>query len=200
MKNKTIIFLGSSVTYGAKSGGMAFPELLAKETGCLSVKEAVSGTTLADIGETSYISRLKNMTTEKADCFVCQLSTNDARKEIPLGKPLFTNNKESLDCKTVCGAIEYIILYAKEKWNCPIVFYTNPKYSNDHYEKMVFALRKIAKYYGVSLIDLYDNDKVNNLTQDQRKRYMADPIHPYLSGYQELWLPIFKKHLENTVK
>ena len=52
--HKRILFLGSSVTYGHCSGGVAFPELLAEATGCEAVKEAVSGTTLVP-GDRDYI-------------------------------------------------------------------------------------------------------------------------------------------------
>ena len=55
---KTVLFLGSSVTYGACSGGYSFVEALAERTGLIPVKEAVSGTTLADVEDVSYIARM----------------------------------------------------------------------------------------------------------------------------------------------
>ena len=42
--NKTIIFLGSSVTYGYGSMGVSFADYLEKTDGIHAVKEAVSGT------------------------------------------------------------------------------------------------------------------------------------------------------------
>ena len=44
---KNLLFLGSSVTYGAESGGVSFVEIMAEKCGFSFVKEAVSGTTLA---------------------------------------------------------------------------------------------------------------------------------------------------------
>ena len=58
---KTVIFLGSSVTYGSASGGISFADFLQKEDGIVSVKEAVSGTTLVDGDNTSYIARMKTI-------------------------------------------------------------------------------------------------------------------------------------------
>ena len=85
LKDKTILFLGSSVTYGYASGGVSFADVMAEQYGCISVKEAVSGTTLADLDDTSYVARMKRMDKSiKADLFVCQLSTNDATKNIDM--------------------------------------------------------------------------------------------------------------------
>ena len=47
LKDKTVLFLGSSVTYGSASGGVSFADLMVKECGIKMIKEAVSGTTLA---------------------------------------------------------------------------------------------------------------------------------------------------------
>ena len=61
LKGKHMIFLGSSVTYGSASLGVAFPEYLAALDGIEIVKEAVPGTTLVTEGDTdatSYIPRM----------------------------------------------------------------------------------------------------------------------------------------------
>ncbi|MBD5161884.1 MAG: hypothetical protein HDT14_07730 [Oscillibacter sp.] len=88
LKDCKICVLGSSVTYGASSQQVAVGEFLANRFGCDLTKEAVSGTTLVDTNEKSYIQRmLKNIdTTEQFALFVCQLSTNDATRGLPLGE------------------------------------------------------------------------------------------------------------------
>ena len=63
LKEKTVLFLGSSVTYGSAAGGVSFAELMEEACGIRCVKEAVSGTTLADINDISYVSRLKKVDT-----------------------------------------------------------------------------------------------------------------------------------------
>ena len=77
LKGKHMIFLGSSVTYGSASLGVAFPEYLAALDGIEIVKEAVPGTTLVTEGDTdatSYIPRMKTIDPAyPADCFICQL-------------------------------------------------------------------------------------------------------------------------------
>ncbi len=82
LKEKRILFLGSSVTYGFRSGGKSFVEGLCRTDGIIAVKEAVSGTVMVEEateeGE-SFITRMKQMDQkQKADCFVCLLYTNDA--------------------------------------------------------------------------------------------------------------------------
>ena len=87
LTGKTVLFLGSSVTYGSASGGVSFADMMAQELGLHCMKEAVSGTTLADLDETSYVSRLKKLDpATPVDLLICQLSTNDASQGIPLEK------------------------------------------------------------------------------------------------------------------
>ena len=125
LKGKTILFLGSSVTYGSAADGISFVEHIAARTGCYVIKEVISGTTLADLDDQSYVSRLKRISGAVCpDLFVCQLSTNDASHCVPLGK---TGEPEP-DMKTVTGAVTAIVQYVREKWRCPVVFYTNPRY------------------------------------------------------------------------
>ena len=118
---KTIIFLGSSVTYGAVSGGVSFADVICRNNGYNMIKEAVSGTTLVDEGPDSYIARLKTIDADPVDLFICQLSTNDATLKKPLGSICAQQDAQTYDTKTVAGAIEYIITYAKEKWGCPVL-------------------------------------------------------------------------------
>ncbi len=199
INGKTIIFLGSSVTYGYGSLGTSFVDFLEKTDGIIPVKEAVSGTTLADIKDNSYISRLKRIDkTVAADAFVCQLSTNDATKNIPLGIISSDYNPDSFDTSTVAGAIEYIIHYVKNTWSCPVLFYTQAKYDSENYAEMVNLLYKIQEKWDIIIIDLWNNDNINNITAEQKKLYLVDNIHPTKAGYKEWWLPEIQKSLYNV--
>ncbi len=201
IKEKTIIFLGSSVTYGYGSMGASFVEFLEKADGIVSVKEAVSGTTLVDVKSNSYVSRLKTIDkTVKADAFVCQLSTNDANKAMPMGKISDSFELNDFDTKTIAGAIEYIIAYAEVTWSCPIVFYTQSKYDSEHYSKMVELLLKIQEKWHITVIDFWNDEDINNITDAERKLYLVDHIHPTKAGYKIWWLPKFQKALYKVVK
>lgn len=201
INGKTVIFLGSSVTFGYGSLGVSFADFLEKTDGITAVKEAVSGTTLVDIKSNSYVSRMKKVDKNiKADAFVCQLSTNDATKGVPLGEISDSFNMNNFDTQTVAGAIEYIIAYVKETWNCPIVFYTQAKYNSGHYAKMVDLLWGIQKKWNITVIDLWNNDEINSITDEEREIYLVDHIHPTKAGYKEWWLPEFQKCLYKVLK
>ncbi|MBQ7294819.1 MAG: SGNH/GDSL hydrolase family protein [Clostridia bacterium] len=200
LKGKTGIFLGSSVTYGYGSLGVSFADFLEKTDGIIAVKEAVSGTTLVDNGKNSYVARMKTINPEiKADFFVCQLSTNDATKNLPLGKISDSLNKEDFDTDTVAGATEYVIAYAKETWNCPIIFYTQAKYDSEVYALMVNMLLELKEKWDITVIDFWNNEEINGITDAERKLYLVDHIHPTKAGYREWWLPEFQKVLGEIV-
>ena len=194
LKGMDILYLGSSVTYGASSLQTAFPEYIAARNGTTFFKEAVSGTTLVD-GMNSYISRLKKVdTSRRFDLFVCQLSTNDATQNKTLGK-VSEDGATEFDTHTVCGAIEYIITYVTQTWNCPVVFYTNSYYQSEPYAAMVEALKEIQQKYGIGVIDLYTDEAFNDISEEQRLLYMADDIHPTKAGYLEWCTPKMEEYL-----
>jgi lysophospholipase L1-like esterase len=192
LEGLNILYIGSSVTNGAASQGVSFADYIAKRNNTEYVKEAVNGTTLVS-GKNSYIERLQNIDTNQSfDLVICQLSTNDATKGKPLGNPSLTDNP---DKDTVCGAIEYIITYVKETWGCPIIFYTNSHYESENYADMVDALLEISELYDVGVIDLYTDADFNSISEEQRKLYMADNIHPTKAGYLEWWTPKIEAYI-----
>ncbi len=198
LNGKQVIFLGSSITDGYGSCGCSFADFLEAKDGVTSYKYAVSGTTLVNNGDESYISRMERIDCNKADAFVCQLSTNDATKNMPLGQVSSSFKRETFDTSTVSGAIEYIISYAAEKWQCPIIFYTSSKYDSQTYGEMVELLNKIKEKWGIDVIDLWNNDEFNDISEQEKELYMVDEIHPTAAGYLKWWLPEFEKKLMNV--
>lgn len=45
LRGKRLVFVGSSLTKGSGSGGVSFPDYIARRTGCSVVKDAIGGTT-----------------------------------------------------------------------------------------------------------------------------------------------------------
>lgn len=145
LAGKTIYWLGSSVTYGANSGGEAMAEFLAAKTGAICKKDAVSGTTILDdgsdglTGAKSYTRHLTTSTvfdkTEHVDAFVCQISTNDA-VSTRLGKrgtvtDATVQDKDDFDLGTTMGGVEYIIAYVSETWGCPVYLYSGSYFGDN---------------------------------------------------------------------
>lgn len=195
LEGKTIVFLGSSVTYGAAAKGVSFADYIGARNRCNIVKEAVNGTTLVDEGFSSYISRMKKLDVPNADLFVCQLSTNDATQKKPLGTVSGSDQIGDFDTSTVAGAIESIVAYAKETWGCPVVFYTNPRYESEAYGEMVELLLELSEKWDITVVDMWNDDAFNDITKEQRELYMADAIHPTQAGYLEWWTPEIEKAL-----
>lgn len=194
-----IIFLGSSVTYGSASGGVSFADMICEKNGYDLVKEAVSGTTLVDADDTSYVSRLKKISADSADLFICQLSTNDASLGKPLGTVAPGKDTGSFDTSTIAGAIEFIIAYVKERWACPIAFYTGTRYDSEQYARMVVLLKEIAAKWDIDVIDLWDEPSFCNVSPEDYSRYMADPIHPTTVGYRDWWGPFIEAHIRRLL-
>ena len=200
LSGKTILFLGSSVTYGSAAEGQSFVELFETIDGVNTVKEAKSGTTLVDNTSAlapagfddgdSYIKRLKRVdASAHIDCVLCQLSTNDATLKLPLGETGEGTAPESFDTSTVTGAVEYIIAYSRETWGCPVAFYTGSYYDSKEYSEMVERLLELTDKWGIRVIDLYNDKEFNSISEDAYKYYMADPIRPTKEGYAEWWMP-----------
>jgi lysophospholipase L1-like esterase len=200
LQGKRIVFLGSSVTYGAAAGGTSFVDFLAARDGVVAIKEAVSGTTLADDASDSYLSRLRRLDSGlKPDLVVCQLSTNDASQGKELGEVSGSYEIGDFDTHTVAGAIEYVIAYVRDVWGCPVMFYTSPRYGSERYQQMVDSLLRVQDKWGIQLIDMWDDASFNDISDEQRSLYMADDIHPTKAGYLEWWLPYFEEGLEEVL-
>ncbi len=197
LEGKKIIYLGSSVTDGMSAGGTSFVDYIAKRDNVDFIKEAVSGTTLIDDSEKSYVSRMKTIDPAyDADMIVVQLSTNDASQGLPLGEIADNKDIESFDTTTITGAIEYIIGYSQQTWNAPIVFYTGTYYEDASYSQMVARLHQIAEKWDVGVIDMYNDEELNDITEEERELYMNDgTIHPTKAGYLEWWTPFIEEGL-----
>jgi lysophospholipase L1-like esterase len=209
LKGKTLYFLGSSVTVGYGSNGMAFPHYIAKRDQCTAVVEAVTGTTLMDKNENSYVHRMEfgSKFDKNADVnmFICQLSTNDTGggtvDMLNLGDIVGpTGNLSAYDKTTITGAIEYIITYAQQTWNCPVLFYSCSRRNDERYAKMVDRLNELAKVWDIGVLDLWNDADFNNLTKAQRKLWLKDETHPTKAGYMQWWTPAVEEFLYASIR
>ena len=182
------LFLGSSVTFGSACGGVSFVDILPDSINCDVAKSAISGTTLTDIGledDGNYIYRLENDFDKNAkpEHLIVQLSTNDVTKLRKVGELSESKDISSFDKSTVIGAIEYIVAYAKQTWNCDVSFYTNPKYNNALYEEVINRLYLVQEKWNIGIIDFYNYVEMTPLDDETLSSYMADSIHPNATGY-----------------
>lgn len=206
LTGKTILWLGSSVTYGYGSEGESMVEFMDKHSGTRSIKLAVSGTTLADIVDPqkgdSYVKRLEAYIADAdhadhLDFFICQLSTNDMYIADNLGEvtPAEQTDLHSFEKATTFGAMEYIVALVRQTWDCPIYFYTNSYIENENYALMVQALYQISEKWQIGVIDLYTDAAFNDISAEDRSVYMLDSVHPTRAGYRDWWLAKFEEAL-----
>ena len=201
LSGKTVIFLGSSVTYGACSEGYSFVEELSARTGLIPVKEAVSGTTLADVEDASYIARMRRLPADlRPDLFLCQLSTNDATRGLPLGDISPGRDPADFDSRTITGALETVIVHALETWGCPVLFYTGTRYDSPAYADMVERLLALGEKWPIHVLDLWHDPAMLAVSPEDYARYMHDPIHPTREGYVAWWTPRFEAFLTRCVQ
>lgn len=200
LSGKRILFLGSSVTKGACSLDVSMADYINKKDQCEVVKEAVSGTTLSTEKKNSYVERLQKLDKDQHfDFVVCQLSTNDASQKMTLGQISASKDISEFDTKTVIGAMEYIISYSSQTWNCPVIFYTGTKYDSEMYGEMVEALQQLQEKWGIGIIDLWNDEEMNSVSGKDYDLYMYDSIHPTQAGYLLWWTPKFEEYLYGAV-
>ncbi len=230
LSGKTIGYLGSSITYGYQSDGVSFPDYIEAMTGSTSIKQAITGGPLAKVDgvrdEVSYITQLLEgaLTVDTdLDVLVVQLSTNDASLGIEMGEISASYDLDDLDYSTIIGAMEYICAYAKETWDCPVVFYTNPYLTDEYiaryvgesegdtfdsvksayqttYQQMVDALYELQSKWGFSIIDMWNDEDMTNIDLDLKDYYMVDPIHPSKAGYLFWYTPFIIDGLEAALE
>lgn len=202
LRGKTILCLGSSISSGFSSGGVSFLDYLARIDGCRIIQETVSATTLADRGHYSYLKRLRRRMArmpQAPDCFLCQLSTNDATFRSVPGRVSRSRRPEDFDVSTTVGGMEAVLAMVREKWGCPIVFYTAARYDNPRYHKLVNLLVDLQEKWDFALLDLWHDNAFNALSPEERALYMNDAIHPTRAGYLLWWLPQFQKILTEVL-
>ena len=101
-----IIWLGSSVTYGAQSGGhySMVDAIQDNHPGTVCEKYAISATTLVNEKDDSYVARMKLISKDETpDLFVVQLSTNDATTGKPMGEVTDSTDPADILHRNLCG-------------------------------------------------------------------------------------------------
>lgn len=198
LSGRSIAWLGSSVTYGAAAKGYSMADAIEdNHPGTHCYKYAMSGTTFVNEDASSYVARLKQIDPQQHfDLFIVQLSTNDASGKKPLGTIGSSFDSEDFDDLTVAGAMETIIAYIRETWDCPIFFYTGTRFDSKEYADMVDLLLQLQEKWEFSTIDQWNDPEMTAVTETETlSDYMADLIHPTHTGYEAWWTPKFEKVL-----
>ena len=62
------------------------------------------------------------------------------------------------------------------------------------------AVLELKEKWGFGLIDLWNSEEMNAVSEEDYAGYMSDGIHPNRTGYIEWWTPAFEKAIVEYMK
>jgi lysophospholipase L1-like esterase len=199
-RGKTILWLGDSITNGYGSQyNTAFPEFVQWNLECTSVNEAIDGGALAvkatdETLRTPLVDNYINITDE-VDAVCVAIGSNDWNyDQSPFG------NMTSSDKYTFYGALKILCEGLMKKYlGKPIVFFTpikrfqasrwpyyEPNAHGKTLEDYANAIKEVCGYYGIPVLDLYNECMLNPLIPEVKEAYIPDGVHPNIHGHKIL--------------
>ncbi len=204
----TICCFGDSTTWGDNGTGAGGPAIswtshLGELLGGATVNNfGVKGSRLAvkDDRDDSFVERLDGVDAD-ADVYLLFGGVNDFSRNVPLGQMGSTSTREFY------GALDYLVrTITARSPEARLVVMTPCKTSGKHekdipgsfeqnhlgltQEPYVAAVREVADYYSLPVIDLYAQSGISPFLPQHRELYMPDGLHYSPAGYERLALRI----------
>lgn len=206
LEGKAVNFLGDSITAGARTSGAGFlfTDLLLKNEGLRASRNyGISGTRIArqtarsnpETYDLDFCSRVADMDPD-ADAVVVFGGTNDwGHGDAPLGV------MADRSPYTFYGALHTLYRSLLEKYPEAEIVAVTPLHrlgENDPEEKAaslsirwnpplsryVAAIREVAQYYAVPVLDLYVTSRIQPEIPAVRERFCPDGLHPNDAGHR----------------
>ena len=204
LENKTIAFLGDSITYGygLESQADRFSDLIAGRCRANCLNYGISGTRIAhqpgDLSDSGYFAARVEKMELSADMVVVFGGVNDyGSGTAPIG------SMADRTADTFYGALHCLFIALNERYlGKPIVLFTPlhclgeesvtgysespksvPSYPLKHY---VDVMREVAEYYSIPVLDLYRTSGMTPSIPVMREYYMPDGRHPGKQGHHRL--------------
>lgn len=202
LKNKTISFLGDSITegHGASCVEKRFSEVLMEMAELADINNyGIGGTRIARQqkinpdtlvwDENSFCERFDKV--EEADIIVVFGGTNDyGHGDAPFG----TFEDRSPD--TYCGALHYLMSNMIKKFPKSEIVFVTPLHRADGnninssngltLKPYADMIKQTAEYYSLPVLDLYANSGICPEIQEQNELYTVDGLHPNDFGYERV--------------
>lgn len=210
IKGKKINFLGDSITFGcgASSPDKNFPSMMKKIYGLGEARNyGISGTRISrqarksdwpgcDDYDHDFLSRVDEMD-DDADIIVVFGGTNDfGHGDAPLGT--FSDRSEY----TFFGALHTLYTSLLNKYPSKDIVVLTPMHRPDEdnprtnirkaydgavLEDYVNAIKKVAAYYSLPVLDMYSCSGVQSKVEAVRKVFcLEDGVHPNDAGYERI--------------
>ena len=196
-KGKSAVFVGDSITYGAKCDGDKYWEVLKTDLELESVvgmgvgKSCFSATSDNRLSYEPLISRYTSI--PNADLIQIFMGTNDYGFNTPLGT---IADKTDI---SFYGALNVIIPSLQAKYPTSRIVFVTPlhRYGQHNltydYDKnsagyalsdYVNAMKEVCERYSVPVIDLFNISGLNPSLPSTRTLYMPDGLHPNTAGHK----------------
>lgn len=199
LKNKTILFLGDSITegHGTTSEEKRFSNIVAKALGANFINDGIGGSRYARQHNFNPEARCDKdfcMRTESRegdlDCIVIFGGTNDYdHGDAPLGE--FGDRTPM----TFYGALHTVYSTFMQRYpGTPIVVLTPLHRGNEAKGAVgdkpllayVNAIREVAEFYSLPVLDLYARSGIQPQVPAIKEKYMPDNLHPNDAGHEIL--------------
>ena len=199
-RGKTILWMGDSITngYGSQFNN-SFATLVPLHLDCNYINEAIDGEALAvysgdETLRTPLVDHYVNMPDE-ADAVCVAIGSNDWNYgHSPFG------DMTSADKYTFYGALKILCEGLMKKYlGKPIVFFTpikriqndSPKYYETNsrgktLEDYANAIKEVCGFYGIPVLDLFNECMINPLIPEIKEAYIPDGVHPNIHGHKIL--------------
>ncbi|MBR2860766.1 MAG: SGNH/GDSL hydrolase family protein [Clostridia bacterium] len=204
LKNLKINFLGDSITEGcgASDFSKGYVNLIHEKYGAVCRNYGVGGSRIARqqgldeyLGSNrDYVMRAQEMDLD-ADLVSVFGGTNDfGHGNVPLG------TFEDRDVFTFYGALHTLCIYLLTNFTKSQLMIITPFHRLNEengcmdyngnlkpdLETYVNAIRKVAEYYSIPVLDLYANSGIQPNVPSIKETYMPDGLHPNDLGYELL--------------
>ena len=203
LKNKTVLFLGDSITEGA---GTSSPEynyvsVFSRLSGAECVNYGIGGTRIArqtvktnERWDSDFVGRADKMQ-DKADVIVVFGGTNDfGHGDAKIG------TFDSRDVYTFTGALHVLCEKLITRYPDAVIVFLTPlhRLSEDNMikengmpEEMNLAgyvdiIKEVAAYYGLPVLDLFRMSGLQPKIDIIREKFMPDGLHPNNAGAARL--------------
>ena len=192
LKDLRINFLGDSITQGGFDTYYRFDNIISRETGAICHNYGVSGTHIAKGKPDSFCDRAPFMDYD-TDLIVIFGGTNDYNYGAPIGE------MSDRDDSTFYGALHTLLSYVIERVTAAKVVMVTPLHRQvedvigtecGNPEKAgvlldyVNAIRDVAEYYSVPVLDLYKNSGITAAIPSIMQQLMPDGLHPNDEGHK----------------
>lgn len=188
----TVLFFGTDFTRG-KKGDISFVDQLQEKKLIHAMKFCSDDdvTLTKRRNDNNYIDMLTSLPVDEymPAYVMIEIPYGDIKRHSKIGEISDGAWCADFDTKTLIGAMEYIVIYCRDTWGCPVGFYTGYYPEDEDYQKLIDAMNIVAEKWKVDTIDFCNSPSIT-INDDNKKEYLASKHYPTAQGYKEFFTPM----------